>query len=100
MTSRAIADITALGDTTVVAAQTGWGIRVTSMVLLARAANQLKWQSNTTAITGTEAYAANGGVVLPPNHDGWFVTAPGEALTINATVADLVGVTINYTYVR
>lgn len=85
------------GNTAVVAAPgAGLMVRVVSMALIVGSANNVKFQSATTDITALFQFAANGGMVLPDNKDGWFQTAANEALNINLSASTAVGYQINY----
>ena len=86
------------GNTQLVAAPgAGQKIRIMSMVVVCGvAATSMKLQSGTTDITALFAFAANGGMVLNENRYGWFQTAAGEALNVNLSGANAVGVSITY----
>ena len=45
-----------------------------------------------TAISCLFACAANGGIVLPKNGDGWFQTNIGEALTVTTSSGSTAGI--------
>jgi hypothetical protein len=75
----------------------GLKIRVLSLVAVCGvAATSMKLQSATTDISALFAFAANGGMVLNENASGWFSTAAGEALNVNLSGANPVGVSITY----
>lgn len=84
------------GSNTVVAAFPNGKIKVLSVGIISTSANIVKFTSATTDISAANALAANGGMVLPYNEEGWFITTVGEALNINLTVSAPVGVTITY----
>lgn len=72
-------------------------IRVFSLVLLAKAATNLTIKSNSTAISGVMAFAANGGISVAAEPSAHFLeTNPGEALVFT-TSADGVYGWIGYT---
>jgi hypothetical protein len=83
----------------VVAGAVGLKIRVIGFFLNALAATAVKFQSNSTDISGTLSLAANGGAVVPPAPLGWFETVAGEALNLNISVATTVGVQVLYVLV-
>ena len=72
-------------------------IRVTALTMVASGAVSVKFQSNATDISATQAFAANGGIVLSYNEHGWFETLPGQTLNINLSAA--VGVGVNFQYI-
>jgi hypothetical protein len=69
---------------TVVAAVAGKRIRVISLFLLTSAAVTVRFDTGIggNTLTGAMALPANGGIVLPENHRGWFQTSIGELLRI------------------
>ena len=72
-------------------------IRVVDLWLMANAAVNVKFQSHVAGdITGLMYFAANGGIVLPYNHLGWFATTGGEALDINLSGSVAVGGVLHY----
>ena len=96
-TLTAISNPSTATTTSVIAAQgAGRVIKVHSCFLVVAGANSLTFKSDATSISGTNALAANGGLVLPHNPEGWFKTAPNEALNLTTTAAVATGVTINY----
>lgn len=90
--------VSSSGVTTLVAAVAEKKLRVTSLALVANAAVNVKFQSHVvpTDLTGLFYLAANGGFILPPSPDGWFVTLAGEALDINLSAAVAVGGVLGY----
>lgn len=87
----------ALGANTILAAPSATArIRVTGMSLIASGAVNVKFQSGSTDISALQAFAINGGFVLPFNEHGWFQTAPGEALVANLSAAVAVGINFQY----
>lgn len=95
---RAFANATSSGDTELVPAPgTGIKIRVLSVAAVAGvSANAVTFRSAATAISAGFPFAANGGMVLNENPNGWFQTAAGEALNVNLSGATLVAVSITY----
>jgi hypothetical protein len=93
-----VIDESSSGASTLVAAVTSKRIVVYSLYLVADGAVGVKFQSHTTPtdLTGLASVAANGGLVLPFNQDGWFRTASGEALDINLSDAVAVGGVLKY----
>ncbi len=85
-----------LGNNVVLAAQGTGSIRVLGLAVVTTLANNVKFQSNSSDITGTFPLAANGGLVLPFNEHGWFQTAAGEGLNINLSVATATAYQIIY----
>lgn len=83
-------------STEVVAAAAGRVFRVHAVAVVTTLANTVNFRSATTAISSNMPLAANGGFVLPYNEAGWFVTASGEGLFFNQTVATATGVTVVY----
>lgn len=86
----------AAGTTQVVAAISERIIRVVAVHAIATSNVGVNWVSNTTIVTGTASFAANGGYVLPFNNVGWFQTHRGEALHINLSSAVAVGGSLVY----
>lgn len=86
----------ASGATAVVAAVASKKIRVISYVVVANAAVNVKFQSNSTDKTGLLYLAANGGVSGAYAPTGHFETASGEALNINLSAAVAVGGHVTY----
>lgn len=96
LTFTAYANPSTATDTAVVAAVTGRVIKVHAVFTVAAAGNTVLFKSAATAITGSSALAANGGLVLPYNEQGWFKTVEGEALNFTTSAAVATGVTIVY----
>lgn len=87
----------ASGNTSVVALVASKKIRVLQMVFTGNGAVNVKFQSNTTDITGLTYIGAAGGGIAPPFSPlGLFETAAGEALNINLSGAVAVGGTLVY----
>ena len=87
------------GDTTVVPAVTGRQIRVIKLSFVCAANVTVTWKSSVAgAITGPEAYAANGGIAdyCP---EGIMQTAQGEGLVINLNGNVSVGGKLTYVLV-
>ena len=95
---RAFVNASSSGDNELVPAPgAGIKIRVISVVAVCGvAANTMTLRSATTAISAGFPFAANGGMVLNENASGWFQTAAGEALNVNLSGANAVGVSITY----
>jgi hypothetical protein len=95
---RAFVNASSSGDNELVAAPAaGTKIRVLSVVAVAGvSANTLTFRSATTAVSAGFPFAANGGMALSENPNGWFQTAAGEALNVNLSGASLVAVSITY----
>lgn len=72
------------GDNTVVAATSGFRIRVIKCSYVCASAVVVTWKSSVAgAISGPESYAANGGMSEPYCPAGIMQTAIGEGLVIN-----------------
>lgn len=95
---RAVIDVATLGDNTLVAAVAGKKIRVTSLFLVAAAANTLRFESGAggAALTGQMVMAANGVLSLPHNPAGWFETAAGALLNLELSAAASVDGALSY----
>lgn len=92
---RSFANPSGAGAAEVVAAQgDGIRIRVLAIFVLASADVSVKFLSAASDISATFAVPANGGMVMPEAKDGWFQTAPNEALNINLGDAIAVGVQV------
>jgi len=90
-------NISAAGTATIVALTGGKKTRVLAAYLVAAGAQTINWQSHTTTSNadGPQAFAANGGLVLPFNPLGWFDTTSGEALDlVTSTSAQIGGLVI------
>lgn len=92
----AFVNATAAGATQVVAAVAGKRIRALTVVMVAKAAVDAKFQSAATDISATFGFAAGGTLVLPEFSSGWFQTAVNEPLNINLATAVAVGVHVSY----
>jgi hypothetical protein len=77
----------AAGDISVVAAVTGKRIKVLGYVLTANTTGTLRFESAAggTALTGIMDAIVGVPHVAPFNPAGWFMTAAGEALSLEAT---------------
>lgn len=84
------------GATQLIAAAAGRKYRVLSVALVTTSANSIKFQSDSTDLTGLFPMGANGGLVLPFNEHGWFETAVNQALNINMSAASSTGLLIQY----
>lgn len=80
-------------DNTLVAANANARIRVHSLFIVATAALTATFKDGTggTAITGAMPLAANGGVVLPYNPEGWFITSKNTLLSLNLSTSSAFG---------
>lgn len=96
VTFTAYANPSTATDTAVVAAVPNHKIVVHAVFTVAASANSVLFKSGPTAITGTSALAANGGLVLPFNENGWFKTGAGEPLNFTTSAAVATGVTVVY----
>lgn len=83
----AFVNASATGNTNVVAVQSGQRILVLQCCIITGAANQVKFQSNTSDISAGWPLASNGGFVLPYSELGWFQTNIGEALNFNQSTS-------------
>lgn len=90
-------NVSSATTTTVVALTASKKTRVLAAYLVAAGAQTINWQSHTTTSNadGPQAFAANGGLVLPFNPLGWFDTTSGEALDlVTSTGAQLGGLIV------
>lgn len=95
---RAIVNVAASQtDSTVVAAVTGYKIRVVAYYMVSGGtATNVTFQSNSTAIAPLVADGANGGIVLPINEAGWFETTVSEALKVTTGAGSTTGIHVLY----
>lgn len=84
------------GSGTVIAGVAGKRIRVFGAAIVGLLATGVKFQSNSTDITGVLSFAANGGMVWNSGSSPWFQTAIGESLVINMSVATTLGGVVTY----
>jgi hypothetical protein len=86
------------GASSLVSAVASKKIRVLALSLVANGAVNVKFQSHVTPtdLTGLYYLAANGGIVLPYNPNGWFQTIAGEQLDINLSGSVAVGGCLTY----
>ena len=86
------------GDTEILPAQgAGIKIQVISVFAIASAPNNITFKSAATAISPISYLIASSGFVLPPNESGgWFTTAANEALNVNLSAAQPVGILVKY----
>ena len=74
-------------NNTIVTAPTGdlKIIVVHQLFMVGASAVNIKFQAGAsgTDLTGAMPYAANGGIVLPYNREGWFETSPSTLLNMN-----------------
>lgn len=92
----AFLDVDTSGSSTVVAGVSNRRIRVLSVAVISKLANDIKFTSDAVQISSTMPLIANGGFVLPFNHYGWFTCGEGEDLNITLAIASQLGVTITY----
>jgi hypothetical protein len=95
--SYAFANPTTSGDANeIVAAQAaGCKIRVLAAFINGKSAGDtVIFKTATTAISTTFAVGAGVTVVLPYNPHGWFETAAAEALNVNLTTGNDIGVSV------
>lgn len=88
-------------DSAVIAAKTGYKIRVVAAYAVAGGtATNLTFNTKPggagTAISALFANAANGGFVLPVNEHGWFETNAGEGLTVTTGAGSTTGIGVVY----
>lgn len=88
-------------DVNIVSAVPGKSIKVVqiAMVTAATATNvtyNSKPSGSGTAISPLFANGANGGAVLPYNHEGWFSTTPGQGLSVTTGSGSTTGILVGY----
>ena len=88
-------------DSAVVAAKTGFKIRVVALYAVAGGtATDLTFNTKPvgagTAISALLANAANGGLVLGVNEHGWFETNSGEGLSVTTGAGSTTGIGVVY----
>jgi hypothetical protein len=86
-------DTAASGDTTLLAAASGYVYKVRQLFLVATGAVAVKFKSGSNSLTGAMALAANAQLILPQGFykDPWITTNNNEALIINLGGAVQVG---------
>lgn len=89
-------DSPSLGTNVIVAGEAGKQIKVLSVALVSKTANDVFFVSDGNKISSTMPLGANGGFVLPFNAYGWFVTNEGEGLGVNVSAITQTGVMISY----
>ena len=96
--ANAFVNATSSGNTQVVAGVAGFSIRVHSALLTNKdtAVIDVHFQSNTTAISATQALAVDGGYRAHEGPQPFIETADGEALNVNLSGAGAVGVDVRY----
>lgn len=92
----AVIAASASGQSSLVALVASKKIRLLYISLMASAGVNVKFQSNSTDITGLYYLAANTGFVLPFSPIGLFETAAGQTLNINLSSATAVGGSLAY----
>ena len=87
-------------DSEVIAARTGYKIRVTAIsIVTGDTPSTILFESGSaTAISGTYDWGNNGGQVLPYNPDGWMETARGSALTATTGAGSASNLLFSYQY--
>lgn len=93
---RAVISAAAAADNTIVAAVSGKRIVLLGLFLVSTSANGLTLKSDSTAISGAMAVAANGTLVLPVSDRGYVETAVGEALKLALSGATQVSGAVTY----
>lgn len=90
---RAVITASSANNNEIVAAVSGYHIRVLSYNYVVNAAVNAAWRSGTTTVIGGLGYwdAQGKGKVAPHNKHGWFQTASGEALNLHLSGAVAVG---------
>lgn len=102
VTPVSVVSISSATDTTLVAAQPGFKVRVWQFVLQNTHATTdvtVTFKSNAggTAISGAHLLkAAGGSFALPYSEMAYYTSASGEALTITTSAAGVVAGTVNY----
>jgi hypothetical protein len=97
-----IVNVSSATDTTLVAAQPGYKVRVWQIALQNTHASTdvtVTFKSNAggTAISGAYLLKAGGGAITLQFTDmAWFTTAKGEALTVTTSAAGVITGTVNY----
>lgn len=98
----AFANVTANStDSSLVAAVPGKRIRVIALAMVCGATAttttfNTKPAGSGSAISPLFANGANGGAVLPSNHDGWFQTSLGEGLSCSTGAGASTGIQVVY----
>lgn len=90
------ADVTLSGSGQVIAGVAGKKIKVFGIVIGAAADTAITFESNATPISGQFPLAAKGGFTLPESEAGWFETAAGEALNLEASASTSIGIQVIY----
>ncbi len=98
--SQARINITASGDSTLIAGAAGKQVRVYRMKLtVASASNILIKDGSTTVLDGPLTFAANGAMVLDftnINMPPWYITSTGNDLVINNSSGVQLGGNVDY----
>jgi len=92
----AFSGVTVVASGQVIPAFPGKKIRVTALTLVANSPISAKFQSASSDISGNFPLAANSGFVMPYNPEGWFDTAPSEALNIVLSAGTTVAMQLTY----
>ena len=85
--TRTAKDVTALGDTELVAAQTGLKIRLLALTYRSALAVVVRLKSAGNNLSASYSLGINDDLVWPYNPQGWLETNVGEALTVNQSLA-------------
>jgi len=93
---RAVIAETTAASNEIVAAVTDKEIVVINYALVVAGGAAIIWKSDTTAISGTMTFDANGGISCPDSGAGWFKTARGEALNLDCDSAVVQGGHLTY----
>jgi hypothetical protein len=98
---RSFADATAIGDTTVIAAQ-GAGVKVRILGLMATSSLGINafFKSGATKLSATVPLVANTPRTWEYVPHGWFETAANEAFVINQSLAANTGIEVIWVAVR
>ena len=86
-----IIDTAASGDTTLLAASSGYIYRVRQLFLVAAVAVAVKFKSGANSLTGAMTIATNGQLILQYQALPWMTTNNNEAFVINLGAAIQVG---------
>ncbi len=94
----ASAKVSLTNSGTVIAAVPGFSIVVVACALVARAATDVKFQSNATDLMGAVPLAANCGFVLPLSsvQYPWMKSGTGEALNLAMSAPTDIGGIVTY----
>jgi len=85
--TRTAKDVTALGDTELVAAQAGLKIRLLAFTYRSALAVVVRLKSAGNNLTASYSLGINDDLVWPYNPQGWLETNVGESLAVNQSLA-------------